>query len=288
MEHKQFNIISLIVLCLIIISAICFNYIASINDLETLSQKHNEYLKILLKVLPMAFVIGLNLIYFFIYRITVYSIFNMGCLFFCFIGDILVGLYDPNIAEVETNKNIYIIFGGAIFFLARILWTVIFMIKPYKNISCIHYMPYKILISHAAWITFFILLALPLLLQNTKLVTVLAFVYIGISFGFPISYAFLRLINRKRINILPNESFGIANESFIAVTLSFLGILLFNISDLLLLYTIQTNLFPNYVILISDNIYWLSMYLLTISIVRSPDKTIEKGSYSVLTDEYSS
>jgi len=66
-------------------------------------------------------------------------------------------------------------------------------------------------------------------------------------------------------------------ESKTSCVFAFLGILFFNVSDLLLFICIFTDTFPSYVILIADNIYWLSMYLLTVSVVRSPYEYVEKG-----------
>lgn len=264
MQHKQFRICSIAILILVCFSVGFFDYI-------TISNKYDE-IKLLVKTFPLVFLLFLNAFYFFIYRATIYSIFTFSSLFFCLIGDLFLGLYTP----LENNDKIYLIVGGSVFLLARLNWIFIFLVKPYKNIIRIRYNNCELFTSHIIWTFTFIAISIPLLYKNIKIITILSFLYIILGFGLPVSYAFLRLINRKEISISDND---IAHESLFSLWTAFLGILLFNISDILLLYTLQTELFPNYVVLISDHIYWLSMYLLTISIVRCKYTLIEKRDY---------
>jgi len=206
----------------------------------------------------------LTFAYMFIYRVSIYSSIVLFSLFLCSIGDVLIGLYDPSVAYIYRSQTIYFVVGGICFFLARVLFCIMFMVKPYTKIDIIHYSWKKMLLSHILFMIPFIILGILNIVKETSFITISVFIYIFFGFGIQLSYAFLR------IGVLKEESKW-------SCIFGFIGMFLFNISDILLFISMYTNWVPTYVIPISDNVYWLAIYLICISIVRSSNEYIEKG-----------
>lgn len=257
MEHRTFRI-SAVSVSISIIAVICaFNYF-SLNS-------NNFYVKLLFKLSPLFFMLILIIFYMFQYKITLYSAIIFTVLFFCFLGDIFLSLYNPKLDDVSTNKETYIIIGGVSFFLSRLLLLLNFMLYRDNNLKIIHYGIKKMVICHVLFNSPFIALSVLFLMYgNYTMKYIFVFIYVLLGFGFQLSYSFLRIgeIEKESIN---SSIFG------------FIGMLLFNISDILLLTTMLTTYLPFYCIIISDNIYWIAMYFLTISIVRFSKENVEKG-----------
>jgi len=258
MEHKLFKICSIISFIILIILAFLYDYF-----------QENLEIKILLKILPMTLLLGLNLFYFIYYRITIYSFGIFITLFLCSFGDFFLGLYNSNSNSIDmkNSKIFYFILGGVFFFLSRIILFIIFMIKPYKKMSLILFPFKKLLISHIIFETPFIILIILLIIYEKSYMSIFISFYLGITFGFPWSNSFLRI---KALNNNEKE------ETFSSGVFGFIGMTLFNISDIILLLSLL-NWIPSICGIISIHIYWLSMYFLVISIVRSSNEYIEKG-----------
>jgi YhhN family len=259
MENKLFKVCAFIsLLCLISLSIIYDFFGFKTTNLK---------LKIVLKASPMIVLLLLNVSYFLIYRLTVYSIFMFSFLLFCLIGDILLATYEPVFIDFQNPKITYFILGGAFFFLSRLLLFIIFSIKPYKRIIIIRYPIKKMIISHIIFETPFLILGILILVHQISLISVFIFIYLILGFGFPWSAAFLRIGELNNYDIV---------ETKISSIFAFIGVTLFNISDIMLLLG-MSNQIPTICVLISDSIYWTAMYFLVISIVRSPSEHIEKG-----------
>ena len=245
MQHKTFRILSLSTLVIIISLACVYNY--------CITKKFDIGIILMLKSSPLFMLITLNASYVFIYRITLYSFGLLVFLILCLVGDFFMALY--------SNQFIYLIAGGSFFLTARILLIFILAFN-------IQYSLKTILLSHIGFSIIFIILGILNIVREPTTISILTSVYIILGFGIPLSYSYLRI--------------GALNqESKMSSLFAFLGILIFNISDLLLFICIFTDKFPSYVILISNNIYWLGIYLITISVVRSSEEYIEKGNVGI-------
>jgi len=260
MKHKAFRILCLCALFIITILSGCYDYFV-VKD-------YKLSLRIIVKTSPNLCLMVLTFSYIFIYRLTLYSCGTLLSLLLCLIGDICMAIFDPSLIDTSKNQMLYLILGGSFFFLARFVLTVILAIKPYKIISLIPYDKKQILISHIFFNIPFIILAILNLIRDTSLNSIFVSIYMVLGFGTPLSYSFLRIGALNSFEI---------QESRIASILAFLGIFLFNISDIILFICLFTNWLHKNIILFSINIYWISMYLISVSVVRSPEEYVEKG-----------
>ena len=257
MEHKSFRIFSFAIL-LVILSFIIIYNVWSILYSEF-------YGKLVLKLIPSFCIMSIPIFYYLYYRMTLYTLFIHIMLFFCLLGDLFLGLYDPNVAELPLFKNIYLILGGGSFLLARGLILLTMILYPASRLKLIKHSCISLIISHVLFNIPFIGLSFIFYFNNNNItITIFVMIYIILGFGFQSSYSFLRIK-------------AIEWESYFSSVFAFVGIMLFNVSDFILLSTMFTPIFPSYCILIADNIYWVSMFLLTISVVRSPYTLEEKG-----------
>lgn len=258
MEHKVFRFFSLGIFIVIIFVSITYNCLTII---------HHEFNgKIILKLIPTFTIMSMPIFYYCYYRITIYALLINLALFLCFIGDIFLSLYDPNISELEVVKNAYLFLGGSSFLLARFLILLVMILYPASRVKLISYDLLPLIVSHIIFNVPFIALTFIFFLSKNSSTAIYALImiYIILGFGLQLSYSFLRIK-------------AISWESIYSSICGFCGVLLFNISDFLLLSTMFTPIFPEYCILISDNIYWLAMFLLSLSIVRSNTTLEEKG-----------
>ena len=260
MKHKYFRILSLVALFIIILLSGIYDYIVK-KDYKLSS-------RLIVKISPNFCLMILSFSYMFIYRATLYSCGVLLSLLLCLIGDIFMGIYDPSLIDISKNKMIYILLGGSFFFLSRVLLSIVFSIKPYKRVSLIEYGWKKVVFWHLFFSIPFIILSILNIWRDNSLTNLFVSLYILTSFGIPLSYSFLRIGALNNFEI---------QESRISSIFGFLGMLLFNLSDILLFISLFTDWVKNYTILISINIYWLSMYLITISMLRSPQEYVEKG-----------
>lgn len=270
MEHKTFRILTLLSILCIIGATIGFNLV------------ENDKIKLVLKIFPVSILIALSFFYIIHYKFTYYAFLTSLVLFFCLLGDIFMSLFEPSIAGQMSDKDFYLIMGGASFLTARIILIFVFalnteknkhstetIISPRKvlNSSSNRFIKYKRLvfwISHICFNLPFVALGIIFLIFfKYSEISIFVLIYFILGFGTQLSYAFLR------INAIPEES-------IVASIFGFVGMFCFNVSDVFLLTTLLTNLLPNYTIIISNYIYWLAMILITISIVRYSETSVEK------------
>lgn len=265
MEHKVFRIVASIAASCIFGAITAFNYF-------TLSGSSNVSLKLSLKICPSIILLMLTIFYIMYYKNTIYSFLTSIFLSFCLMGDVLLALYEPKLAGDVNNKTVFLILGGSAFLIGRIILLFAFALNKCKLIN---YNIKKMLISHVVFnIPFITLGVLNLVYNKFKIISIIILLYAFFGFGFQLSYAFLR------IN-------AIREESTYSSIFGFLGIFLFNISDVLLLSAVMfTPFFPDYVITISDDYYWLGLFLITISIVRYPKTSLEKENYYLENPNY--
>ena len=260
-EHKLFKLLSIVALCGIIMSVTLHNYFF---------MKQEDI--VFLKAAPVAIMISLLIGYFFIYEFTIYSSGLTFGMVFCLIGDVLLALYDPSKDDNSSiNKTVFLLIGGVFFLFGRLLFTFIMMVKPYRRLVVIRYSWKLLLISHLVCVSIFTALGLFNAIFNPSLISISTLFYLFLGFGLPMSYAILRL--NPMLSLNDHES----RESIVAKSFSLVGIVLFNLSDLLLLTVMFTDWLPTYCTLISDDMYWCAMYLLTISVVRASKEDVERG-----------
>jgi len=253
MQHKTFGTLSIF----------CLGINAILASLYSYGIITNIYLSILLKSSPLILLILLTISYFFLYRLNIYALIVLIILFLCLTGDVFMSLYPKIFISFTDERIYYIVIAGISFFSARLLLCVLFSVIPYRKSKCIKYPLNKLIISHFLFTTPGIIFGTLYLVYNVSFISISFFVYTLVGFGIPLSYSFLRI-------------FSEVEETYFSKIVASISVLLFNISDLFLMIT-MLGLLPSFVELISINIYWFSMYLLTISIVRSSDENIEKG-----------
>jgi hypothetical protein len=264
MQHLKFRILAGFLACLVIVFAGLYtNFTINHSTID---------IRLGLKISPILSCILFIILYIFYYRLTIYSVFVLGSLFLCMFGDIFLGLYDPNIEDIVNNKMIYFILGGSFFMVARILLIVTFMIKPFSRISLIRHNKVNLMVSHIVFTFPFLCFAIFNCVRDPGFISFSTFVYLTFTFGLPQSYAYLRVDSLNNIEV---------TESVYSCYIAFIGITLFNISDILLIISMFTNWLPPNSALLSDNIYWIAIYLITISIIRTSDENLEKGIYTI-------
>ena len=260
MQHRVFKILGFSALLVIFVFASIYNCLIIINA-------GFDY-RIVIKSCPITTLILLVFSYMCVYRVTIYSSIILMSLHLCLFGDIFIGLYDPSASYIAKNEMTYFIVGGSCFFIARMLFGLAFVIKPYKKFSVIIHPWKKLLLSHLICVIPFTILGILNILRMVSFVNIAIFVYVFFGFGFQLSYAYLR-INSDLEESKWSSIFG------------FIGMFLFNISDILLFISMYTDWVPIYVMPISDNIYWAAIYLISISVVRSPYEQIEMGKHYI-------
>jgi len=275
MEHKHMKIIGVFLIISVVTISILYDY-------YTLTHASLD-IRMGLKVTPVICNMVYIAIYFLIYRVTIYSAFMLGALFLCMLGDIFIVLYDPAVENAMDNKMLYFIVGGAFFFVARLLFIVIFALKPYSRISIIRHHRGRVILSHILFTLPFLILAILNLALSRYFIdvdaqayisfpTVAVSLYLFLGFGLPMSYAFLRIGALENCEVM---------ESFYSCYFGFVGITIFNVSDILLLMCMYTALLPSFCFLISINLYWLALLFLTLSIIRTPFTSTEKGEFAL-------
>jgi len=173
---------------------------------------------------------------------------------FCLAGDILLNFSDQNF--------LFFIIGGVMFSIARIVMIFNFLIYPFnRRIKWIKIDKIKILFSSFAVYTIFVVTS--------------AFFYIYIKnkmyYSLILIYKFLMYSN---IVFSLNRINAINYETMFSTLTAFFGEILFFVSDFLLLVSTFIIKIP-YIGIININIYWISMMLLGISIIRNKNKNIE-------------
>jgi len=264
MQHIKFRILSALLACLISVFASLYVYFTLNGE--------NIGLRLGIKISPVLSCMVYVILYCLYYRFTVYSCFTFLSLILCMLGDLFIGIYDPTLENSVNNKMIYFILGGGFFMIARILFMVIFMIKPFARISLIRHDKLKTILLHINCTLPYLIFAIYNWIRESNFISGCTFIYLTLCFGLPISYAYLR------IGVLDNLE---VKESEISCYIALFGMTFFNISDILLIVSMFTDWLPASTGLVSDVIYWLAIYLLTISIIRTSDEKMEKGIFNL-------
>ena len=254
-EHKLFRVTSAIFFVLILIIDALYSYYITPKPTDL----HTWFA---LKHIPTTAMAILVIIYFLIYRIHVYaSLIEIGLLF-CMIGDILLMFYIPTIPG--HNNPIFLIIGGTSFFVARVVMTLAFIVHPHKNnhrdriqIS----LKKGVLVGILPFIyTSYMLIYFSINMQDKIKIGILS-VY-TIMMGIQLYCSFLRAKGFEEESIYP-QIFGVVGTVF------------FTISDTLWFLNMMKHI--PYIDIISISFYWLGMYFLAISVVRSSNTNQEKS-----------
>lgn len=231
-----------------------------------LYKNSNPLVLFIIKPLPVCLMITCGFVYMCMYKIHCYAQQMTISLWMCLIGDVFLMFYSPP----EFEEFGMLILGGVAFFVARVCMSVTFLLYPYSFSHPCLSLPlsvkgnrYRLLIALilsvgylAAAITFVILKHLDIGMS------IFLFIYL-LSMSLQLCCACLR-VGGFEIEIKGSQVFGL------------IGTILFTISDSLLLYDmfIDSISMSN---IISINLYWLGLYFLTISMVRSDSYRIEKS-----------
>lgn len=237
-QHKTFKINSIIVAVVSAISSGLFIYFSVKNYFDVKTD-------IIFKIIPLISMNCLILLYMMSYEANLYGILSIISTMLCLLGDVFLELD-------YTRKPYFFYIGGVCFFISRIIWAVNFNLYDKKIIK---YPNLKFYLIHGLCLSMFIGLGTALFVFDISLFNGLLLGYVILGMPIPLSSALLR-INR------------LEHEAISATSLAFIGMLLFNISDLMLFSYLLLKLDPkvHYASLI---IYWISMYMLSISVLRT-------------------
>lgn len=264
MQHIKFRILSALLACLITVFVGLYIYFTITNrDLG---------LKLGIKICPVVCCMIYTILYIINYRFTIYSCFTFLSLFFCMLGDLFIGLYDPVLENTGKDQTVYFILGGGCFMAARFILMIIFMIKPFSRISIIRYDKIKAILLHINCTLPYLIFAIYNWIRIPNFISGCTFAYLTVFFGLPASYAYLRIGALDNLEV---------KESEISCYIALYGITFFNISDILLIIGMFTNWLPASTVLVSNVIYWIAIYLLTISIIRTSDERMERGIFQI-------
>ena len=245
MQHKSFRLNAAINGAIMSTTAGYYIYYCHQNPMDI-------HLQVAIKSIPLSCLICLNLLYMLSYRANIYSILSMVSLILSLMGDIFLGL----------NKYNFLIIGGASFLAARIIWGINWSLY---NTKLIKYDIVKYIIIHVISFLIYLGIGLSLLIYKTSSFTGFLFGYILIGMPIPMSMAFLRIGK-------------LSHESLYSTSFASAGILLFNVSDILLFIYMILEL-SEIVRYVSIVIYWVSMFLLTLSLVRTNSEIKEVSTY---------
>lgn len=252
-SHKYFNILALVSFFVLIPIVSLYNYYHYHN---------NTFAVYILKPIPIVILMIGVIFYFAIYKMHIYPLFVLFYFIFNLLGDVLLMLYSP------VNKP-YLIVGGISFAIGRLIMSAAFILYPFRVSKTykINTTRIKILLSgfvSGSWTIglciYFCIYVDDLLM---KILLPGYFIVMGINL-------FMALV---RIN-------GYDLETLSSQLLGALGTILFNISDTLLFW----NLFIHeikYGDAVSITLYWVSMYIIMLSIVRTNSPSKEKNNFNL-------
>lgn len=254
-NHRLFNIISVVVFLINTVFGVLYNYYIAYHPTLTIY-------RFAFKPVPVTLLIILVFCYIRIYRMHFYALLTGVGLLFCLMGDTLLMFYIP---EVDGyNVKLFLMIGGVSFFIARGFFTIASIVFPYrgsseKTITIPIKKTFIIGLLCFVWtagmiVTFFINMNGGVL----KYLLPIYFLMMGVELMFSI----------VRIRGFPGESLSAQIKGLI-------GTVLFTVSDSILFYGLFINPIM-YGDIISISLYWLGMYFLTISVVRSPEYVKEK------------
>jgi hypothetical protein len=248
MRHRNFNILAITSLFLIVIVGGFYNYVLLFHRIRCVL--------IALKPLPMIILIINTLLYFFMYRVNLYALIMLIAFYFCLAGDIILIL--------PTQSTITLILGGLSFAIARgvmIIGLIIYPLKVSKKV-CVKAKFKKIIILELSICGSFLGLGLYLCSGVGSNVMTLFVLLYSTLMGIHAFFSAYRIGE-------------IRSEPWRPQILTLVGTLLFCVSDSVLIFNMLIHKIP-YGDVISISIYWASMYILMLSIIRTQDKNLER------------
>ena len=259
-EHKTFRITSIVSFVIILTITIIYNYLLTINS--------HDITLFILKPIPLLILIINVVTYFIIYRIHVYALLIEISFLLCLIGDIFLMFYVPPIPKYDNVT--YLILGGGAFLIARIFMCLAYGISPFDNNGrrCIDVNVKKIIF--AGLFGFIWTCAMCIYFgfnMNSEFYMKILIIFYLVIMGVNLVMALVRIKGFKE-ETLSSQIFGVA------------GTVLFTISDNLLLWNIFIKTVP-YGDVISINIYWIGMFFIMISTVRTNSVEREKINVSM-------
>ena len=249
-------------LFLSVISLILILVVTGLYDYYIITQPTNNFARYILKPIPNILLIIQIIIYTMKYERSTYALLTDLYVSLCLIGDVLLMIYVKGSGEIE-----YMIIGGAAFLLARVVMSINFLIPSHTNtnpkikIRCV-----TMLISISIAVSYLLCLIVGLFYTGIKEDAGNDFIYVSlivyfISMAFQLGAAIIRVK-------------GFKDELVSSQLISLGGTVLFNISDNILIYDIfMGDIFPAnpaYAGALSITMYWISMWLIAVSIVRKP------------------
>ena len=208
-----------------------------------------------LKPIPTTLISTLVFSCFIIYGLKLYTCLIEIGIMFCLIGDILLMLYLPEVSQISGYKHIqFILAGGSSFFLARVCFTLSYLLlrKPYMRKNYIKPSLYKAMGCLAFPLFFTVSVGVYFIGTTEGVIKYLLPGYI-LMMGVQAYISVLRI--------------GHPNEYLTSQILGSIGAHLFFISDTILFYNVFVETIK-YLDIISISIYWLSLYLMSLSVVR--------------------
>ena len=189
------------------------------------------------------------LIHLLLYETNRYTVFILLSLIFFLVGDIFVQAYDQPFENFIDNPAGYIVLAGCSYFIARVILTVIFAMKDGTEIVEVDK---KVLIfTHFLFTLPYLAFGITFLALRTSYVSGFIFIYLFLCFGFLQSYALIRMIIEKGIMCLIFSS-------------------LLNFSHVILICFMYSKAIPHIMKPFATNTYWVSLFLLALSIVPRP------------------
>jgi hypothetical protein len=255
-EHPKFTILALLSLIFIL-------FIVGLYDYNVIIYPNKINIRFGLKPVPLSILIANVLFYFIIYRVHIYALLIGISFLFCLIGDILLMFYIPPIEEY--NNVLFLIFGGISFFIARVIMSLSYGIYPFKNNKeqCIDMNIKKIVLFGVVifiW-TMSMCIYFPLNMNSDTIMKILIPMYF-IVMGVNLSMSLFRIK-------------GFEEETLRSQLFAVVGTVLFTASDNLLFWNLFIYEIP-YGDIISITLYWIGMYFIMISIVRTASVLDEK------------
>jgi hypothetical protein len=183
-----------------------------------------------------------------LYPPTRYLIFILLSLILFLLGDIFIQIYDQPFENFIDNPASYAILAGSCYFLARILLTIIFALRDGTEI--IEIARKVVCFSHFLFTVPYLAFGITFLCLRPSYITGFIFIYLSLSFSFLQSYALMRFIKEKGISPLISVS-------------------LLNFSHVMIISLMYNKSIPQLLKLLATNTYWVSMFLLTTSILSS-------------------
>jgi len=247
MGHIKFIISSSLTLIIFTIFVVMYDYTLITNSNNTL---------LMFKPIPLTLLIVNVIVYFILYGIHIYALMILFAFLFCLIGDI----------SLMFSSNVNLLIGGLSFFIARLVFSLAHVSYSEKNTG--------IIFSHKVINKKKILLMIIATLILVTLESIFFSLYMKSSItGKILVCVYIVSMGINLFTVCNRLDFD--EEMLMCKLLSFIGTLLFIVSDIMLLVTMFDTVYP-YANVISITIYWVSMFLIMLSVVRNRNYETEK------------